>query len=333
MALLAIKGHKSRGNEVIEILEMLGYINKHKYTADCDSLCFYGTKGANIIYYVWVNNCYEDEDTLVFTLEEFLEKFPYKIGDKVIAYIEGCLAQFTIQDMRWNYELNKVEYKICSSWLDTSVILPYKEETIDKANKSVFDANAQCCDIMNHLIKEETMEELIPRIDFDKYRKDKYLLDLGNYEIKEENGKTYAVRKQFEYPKTYKECCEVLAGRKPNPNEISFDKMDLCLVDLDNTQNIDFQTPQLLRLNELFKLLMCRNAYWKIAGEQLGLDKPWQYDMSKDEFSYAISYQYGYIQKNEIRYKNAIFAFPTSEMRDAFKENFDDDIEFCKEFL
>jgi mannose/fructose-specific phosphotransferase system component IIA len=30
---------------------------------------------------------------------------------------------------------------------------------------------------------------------------------------------------------------------------------------------------------------------------------------------------------------NTILAFPTSEMRDAFKENFDDDIEFCKEFL
>lgn len=28
---------------------------------------------------------------------------------------------------------------------------------MDKVNKAVFDANAQCCDIMNHLIKEETM--------------------------------------------------------------------------------------------------------------------------------------------------------------------------------
>lgn len=30
---------------------------------------------------------------------------------------------------------------------------PYKKEFI---NKTVFDSNAQCCDIMNHLIKEET---------------------------------------------------------------------------------------------------------------------------------------------------------------------------------
>ena len=35
-------------------------------------------------------------------------------------------------------------------------------------------------------------EKLIPKIDFSEYSKDKYLLDLGNYEIKEENGKIFA---------------------------------------------------------------------------------------------------------------------------------------------
>jgi hypothetical protein len=317
MALLAIKGHKSRGNEVIEILEMLGYINKHKYTADCDSLCFYGTKGTNIIYYVWVNNCYEDEDTLVFTLEEFLEKFPYKIGDKVIAYIEGCLAQFTIQDMRWNYELNKVEYKICSSWLDTSVIQPYKEDAMDEANKTVFDAKVQCCDIMNDIIKKETMEEeLIPRIDFSKNCKDKYLLDLGNYEIKEENGKTYAVRKQFEYPKTYEECCKVLF-----PNSIELGKV------LTSGYNCEL-------LKKLGELLICRDAYWKIAGEQMGLGEPWKPDWANpSEIKYCIVNAEGNIREWVQKTTNKILAFSTEEMQDAFKVNFNDDIEFCKELL
>lgn len=31
---------------------------------------------------------------------------------------------------------------------------------MDKVNKAVFDANAQCCDIINNLIKEETMEKI-----------------------------------------------------------------------------------------------------------------------------------------------------------------------------
>jgi hypothetical protein len=63
------------------------------------------------------------------------------------------------------------------------------------------------------------------------------------------------------------------------------------------------------------------------------LDKDWKYDMSKDEFSCAISYQYGCIEKNEIRHKNAILTFPTKEMRDTFYENFKDLIEQCKELL
>ena len=31
------------------------------------------------------------------------------------------------------------------------------------------------------------------------------------------------VEKKPKYPTTYAECCEILVGRKPNPNEISFD--------------------------------------------------------------------------------------------------------------
>lgn len=33
------------------------------------------------------------------------------------------------------------------------------EESIDKTNKIIFETNAQCCDIMNNLIKEETIEK------------------------------------------------------------------------------------------------------------------------------------------------------------------------------
>ena len=43
----------------------------------------------------------------------------------------------------------------------------------------------------------------------------------------------------------------------------------------------------------------------------------------------------GTIKKNPIcDFSNCyILEFPTAEMRDAFKENFDPDIEFCKELL
>ena len=45
------------------------------------------------------------------------------------------------------------------------------------------------------------------------------------------------------------------------------------------------------------------------------------------------AYRSGFIQKEEIRYRNAILTFPTEEMRNAFYENFKELIEICKELL
>lgn len=171
-------------------------------------------------------------------------------------------------------------------------------------------------------------EELIPRIDFNKYCKDKYLLDLSNYEIKEENGKTYAVRKQSQYPKTYEECCEILG--LDNDNFLSIRNY---FFDDGKEPITNYERALLDRFSYLWELLICRNAYWKVAGKQMGLGKPWKYDMTKNEFVYAIAYQYEHIRACEIRYRNCLLIFPTTEMRSAFYENFEDLIEKCKELL
>ena len=167
-------------------------------------------------------------------------------------------------------------------------------------------------------------------------------LDIPNNIIIHKNGSTYDdfahwycdEIKISKYPTTYNECCEVLVGRKPNPNEISFDKMELCLVDLDNTQNIDFQNPYLSQLNSLFRLRICRDAYWKIAGEEMGLDKPWEPDWTNlDQLKYCIWVDVGeFITMINVRGQH-ILAFPTEEMRDTFHTNFKKEIEQCKEFL
>ena len=127
-----------------------------------------------------------------------------------------------------------------------------------------------------------------------------------------------------QYPKTYEECCRVLNLTKYPPALVPNKSIFI-------SQYKDF--PHYYEIQKLAELLICRDAYWKIAGKQMGLDKPWKPDLSKDEFSYAITYQYGYINKIEVRHKNVILVFPTQEMRDAFKENFDKDIDECKEFL
>lgn len=155
MANLAIKGHPTRGEEVIKILEMLGGVNKHHRKGNIPSWCYY----IGHLTYIYGNSDVLNE-YLTFTLEEFIEKFPYKVGDKV-KYINNI---FDIKSSQWDSEKNTVIYYIDADWsagyvVETDNLQPYKEETMDKVNKAVFDANAQCCDIMNHLIKEETIEQ------------------------------------------------------------------------------------------------------------------------------------------------------------------------------
>ena len=76
---LAIKGHSTRGKEVIELLEMMGGINCHNLYGDENYACYIIENGK-------IKGCeyiFGDEDMYFFTLEEFLEKYPFKVGDKV----------------------------------------------------------------------------------------------------------------------------------------------------------------------------------------------------------------------------------------------------------
>ena len=114
------------------------------------------------------------------------------------------------------------------------------------------------------------------------------------------------------YPTTYEECCEVL---KCDP----WFEMNTC-----------YHGPELCAL---YKLLMCRDAYWKIAGEEIGLGKSWEPDWSTYVHKFCIGTDKGKIRKECVTTGNRILAFPTEEMRDVFYENFKDLIESCKELL
>jgi hypothetical protein len=107
MAQLAIKGHVTRGKEVIEILEMLGGKNIHNYGGtfnecyiiDNNKICTIYTSVAKI------DNC------IIFTLEEFLEKFPYKVGAKVLIN-DDVTDVHVIKSMVWGRDLQRVAYTI-----------------------------------------------------------------------------------------------------------------------------------------------------------------------------------------------------------------------------
>ena len=304
MAKLAIRGHETRGKEVIEILEMLGGINTAHFDGENTGLAYYIEVDKSICcidikteYHTWFYKI---------TIEEFIEKFPYKVGNKVTLDKFPC----TITGMLWDcddvvYYVQGIDFSKAVSSKDRD-LQPYKEETIKTIPP-----------YMDYDIKADKGEEGVYSYnEINCYHQDfadKVQIRLGNeYEIKVEEGRTYIVKKKPKYPKTYEECCKIIQS-VPN-----------FYID---THLYSYE------LDSLYKLLIHRDAYWKIAGEEMGLDGPWKYDISKGEFSSAISYQYGYIRKRETRYKNTILAFPTAEMRDAFYENFKDLIEECKEFL
>jgi hypothetical protein len=136
---------------------------------------------------------------------------------------------------------------------------------------------------------------------------DEVELILGDYEIKVCDGRTYAVKKKPKYPKTYDECCEIL----------------------DVLGNINIEGYKKGLLLSFQKLLICRDAYWKIAGEEMSLGKPWEPDFPQDSGS-----KYSMLFANCVSTTGSrILVFPTEEMRYTFYENFKDLIEKCKKFL
>ena len=144
--------------------------------------------------------------------------------------------------------------------------------------------------------------------------KDAWICPEG-YIFKDENGneiltsKIILEKKKKEYPKTYEECLVITP----------YDKEE-----------------RILYLLEKFKqLLIARDAYWKIAGEEMGLGKPWKLSIGTPIYYIYYNRTVGTIKNDyadDIQ-GNIILAFPTKEMRDAFKENFDKDLEICKELL
>ena len=137
------------------------------------------------------------------------------------------------------------------------------------------------------------------------------------FEFRDENGnviktsKITLAKKKPKYPTSYEECCNIIK----NPAIVTYGyRRDL--------------------IYNLQKLLICRDAYWKIAGDEMGLDKPWEPNWTdNNEVKFIIGVAENEIIKCYNGIAQYILAFPTSEMRDIFCENFKDLINECKELL
>ena len=132
------------------------------------------------------------------------------------------------------------------------------------------------------------------------------------YEFRDENGNVIEAKKI------------VLEKKKPNYPKTE----DECMGEITDEEYAQLRSVIAFRL---VKLICCRDAYWKLAGDW----KP-DYDSGVDKFG-IVCYD-GVVQKSNAvshweRPLNKVLEFPTSEMRDAFYENFKDLIDACKELL
>ena len=235
--------------------------------------------------------------------EEAKPEPKFKVGDSVKVLRSG--NTYTISQMKFNGK----EFVYTLSNNDSTVSC-FSEEEIEFTEEDKY-----WCDIMS---------ESDPTT---------YVLPQG-YQFVDERGniinttKIVLEKKKPKYPKTYEECCYVLGFEN---TELVFE---------DDYRDINPPKEQWKRLgliNQFNKLLICRDAYWKLAGEEMKLGKPWEpdwdggslylfyYNPQKDEFVKA-HYSLG-------GSANSAFVFPTAEMRDAYMENFDPDIEKCKFLL
>lgn len=287
---IVFKGSKKYGKEITLLFQMMNFYplfteasDENKYYALCEDGVVRVYDNTNLLPYNMTSYVF-------FTYETFQNTYPFIVGEKV-KFDDYPNLIGVIIDMEWNYDSGDISYRVnnndISGWFMIDELIKINDEkTMTKVSKSK----------TGHIFIDNDTYEDVVKINIGKDREIKYI-----------NNVPYIVKKQPNYPTTYKDCRAIFDNYKS-----------------------DYKAPL---LNSLQKLLVCRDAYWQIAGEEMGLGKPWMYDMSKDEFVYAITYQYGEIEKNEVRYKNHILVFPTKEMRDAFYVNFKKEIEQCKELL
>ena len=225
-----------------------------------------------------------------YTLEVFEKEFPYKVGDEVRL---GVPDEVRITNMYWDSCSDQVIYEALS-------VNGGRE--YDCLNASQL---SPC--------KEQTSPDKAkaPSLEGQDYSEGRcsYKIPEGFEFEKVENDEIILKPKKKALPKTYEECCEV----------IGISRHDV---------EIDLPQPYQQNMFNLFKLLIFRDAYWKLADE-------WEpvHQSDKDNTFYTIHRFNNEIIKNKTSHRHSLLEFPNEEMRDTFYENFKDLINECKELL
>ena len=251
-------------------------------------------------------------DEMIEGLAEEETKPKFKVGDRVITDTNMKGKIIDVVEEGW-YRVDFDDYNGISQ---PNGVVPEENMTI-MTKETKPEPKFKVGDI---IISEEMSLDKAGQITDFEYEGLAYTLPDG-YQFVDDNGnvinsmKIVLKKKKKECPKTFLECCDVLNIGNLIERGVKGYKAEL------------FDTLQ--------KLYICRDAYWKLYGEEMGLGKPWESD---NDYSsppkYIISCYFGDIIKEKYcgQY-NRLLSFPTEEMRDAFYENFKKDIEKCKDLL
>ena len=304
---LAIQGHEKRGGDVINILKMLGGTN-YVAVSGINEEAYYFIDEEGIIDYDCTLN--KNDNYLVFSLEEFLEKYPFKVGDVVFDVADGDIG--TIAVMKWDEDVSDMKYRVDFNngdigWFTNDTIYFY----LNKDNKEM-NGNIETNQCKVNGLKRGDEYPIMEGVECNECIK--YYFPEGYEFVDTDDTGVYLKPIKPKYPDNYEECVRIAK------NIHGYD--------------IHIDVPAYGELMESFvKLLICRDAYWKIAGEEMGLGKPWEPNWTTFEGMPAI-FRFRYnIVCDYVKHQHCLLVFPTKEIRNIFYENFKNEIEQCKELL
>lgn len=132
MGRLAFRGHSTRGAEIISILQMYG--GENYYDALCDN--------PNVIYFIGEGQRIESnvlrkiavEDFYIFTLDDYLKKYPIMVGEYVNVNLNnGFYSTDEVTKIIWGGKQNAPFYITKHGYArvieDLEYIIPYEESS------------------------------------------------------------------------------------------------------------------------------------------------------------------------------------------------------------
>ena len=106
MGKIGIKGNSACGEKIIKFLTRLGGVNVHNLTGYDDTRVYYIDIAFSHIGYVNI----EYYDGIWYSYVDFMEKFPFVIGDRVVNKADG--RDGIVYSMMWDCDSGEVVYNV-----------------------------------------------------------------------------------------------------------------------------------------------------------------------------------------------------------------------------